>query len=108
MNTGHAISFRLHQYASHSLYYALSQCSLAAGVELCIGGLMTVPLLNNELERMCMEEVVIQIEAMIFDLLTLVNVFLNIVFSWYMTPCSLLDRHQRFAGKCCLLLEDNF
>jgi hypothetical protein len=55
-----------------------------------------------------MEEVLIQFEAMVFDVLILVNVFLNIAFSWYMTPCSLLDRYQRFAGKCCPLLEDNF
>jgi hypothetical protein len=54
-----------------------------------------------------MEGVVIRFEAMILDVLTLVNVCLNIVFSWHMTPCSLLDKNQRFAGKCCLLLEDN-
>lgn len=55
-----------------------------------------------------MEKVIIQFEAMIFDVLTLVNAFLNIAFSWCMTPCSLLDRYQRFAGKWCPLLEDNF
>ena len=86
MNTGHTISFRLHPYASHSLCYALSQCSLPAGVELCIGGLLIVPCDrmrgNNELERMWMEEAVIKFEATIFDVLTLVNVFLNIAFSW--------------------------
>ena len=55
-----------------------------------------------------MEKVVIQFEAMVFYVLTLVNVFLNTAFSWYMTPCNLLDRYRRFAGKCCPLLEDNF
>lgn len=63
---------------------------------------------NKELERMWMEEVVIQFEAMILDVLTLVNVFLNNALSWHMTPCSLLDKYQRFAGKCCRLLKDNF
>jgi hypothetical protein len=54
-----------------------------------------------------MEGAVLRFEAMILDVLTLVNVCLNIVFSWHMTPCSLLDKYQRFAGKYCLLLEDN-
>ena len=111
MNTGHTISFRLHPYAFHILCCALSQCSWAAGFELCIGGLMTVPYdrmiskyrIGKDVNgRGC--NTIWGYDIWRSDT---VNVFLNIVFSWYTTPCNLLDRYQRFVGKYCPLLEDN-